>query len=288
MVHLQNELLAIDISTKGAELQRVHHLQHAFDYLWHADPEHWGKHAPVLFPIVGALKDNTYLFANRAYSLSRHGFARDKTFEVKEQSNDSVAFQLQADATTKEVYPFDFTLVIRYTLQANKLINTYEVTNNDRDTMMFSIGGHPAFNVPLQPGIAYHEYYLEFSHAETAPRWPLHNNLVKTHPQPLLNNQTTLPLSHDLFKEDAVVFKQLRSTSVSLKSHRSRHGLTMQFEGFPYLGIWAPVDAPFVCIEPWCGLADSLHHNQQLAAKEGINALNPGDTWIKSWDVTFW
>lgn len=154
--------------------------------------------------------------------------------------------------------------------------------------MYFSVGGHPAFRVPLEAGPEYRDYFLEFSEAETADRWPLSQNLVGTHPKSFLQNERIIPLSHDLFLEDAVILKKLRSSSVSLRSSASHHGATLHFADFPYLGIWAPPEAPFVCLEPWQGLADSLYHNQQINEKEGICVLEPGETWSRGWAVECW
>jgi galactose mutarotase-like enzyme len=287
MIRIENEKLTISINAKGAELHSIENKELTLEYLWGGDPEYWGKHAPVLFPIVGTLKEDTYYFEGKAYNLSRHGFAREMKFDTLSHDNTKASFELKSNSETKEAFPFEFVLRIHYSLEGNKLVNKYEVVNNDEKTLYFSIGGHPAFNVPLQEGSTYNDYYLEFDTAETVPRWPLHDGLIRTQPEDFLHNERKIYLSHNLFAKDAIVLKHLKSKTVSLRSGASKHGLTMTIEGFPYLGIWAAPEAPFVCIEPWCGIADSLHHNQQLVSKEGIIVLETGNSWTKAWDVSF-
>ena len=287
MIQLNNKTLQVNIHPQGAELQSIFHLQHQLEYLWNANPEYWGKHAPVLFPIVGQLKENTYAYNQKLYSLPRHGFARDRAFDLVHQNESSATFQLNSDEATFSAYPFPFSFQIKYALSGNELTNEYSVKNTDNETLLFSVGGHPAFKVPFVEDTRYEDYYLEWEHPETIDRWPLQDGLLNTHPLPFLQQQNTIPLSHDLFKKDAVVLKHPKSTSISLQSHRTKHGLTMHFDGFPYFGIWAAKEAPFVCLEPWCGIADSLYHNGQLAEKEGIIHLPPHQTWSKAWRVSF-
>mgnify|MGYP003575245895 FL=1 len=289
MTYLENEQLSITINAKGAELQKITKkgTETETDYLWNANPAYWGKHSPILFPIVGTLKEDTYYYEGKAYHLSRHGFARDKTFEVTAAEKTSACFELKSNAATKEVYPFDFLLQVKYTLEGSKLTTRYKVANKGADAMYFSIGGHPAFNVPLEEGLKYSDYYLELDTAETAGRWPLQNGLLKIEPHPMLDNEWKIPLSYELFCNDAIVLKNLKSKTVTLKSDAGDRALTMNIEGFPYLGIWAAPDAPFVCIEPWCGITDSVDHNQELPCKEGIITLQAGEEWEKEWWATF-
>jgi galactose mutarotase-like enzyme len=284
---IENEFLTVSLAPKGAELQSIYNKQTQLDYLWSGDPKYWGKHAPVLFPIVGTLKDNIYRYQELTYTLARHGFARDMEFTVIDHQKSAASFELRSSKTTLANFPFPFILRIHYLLDGNKLINQYEVVNPSDEQMLFSIGGHPAFNVPLEAGLTYEDYYLEFSELETRSRWTLENNLLKDE-EPFLMSNSVIPLSHSLFSSDAIILKQPLSREISLKSDKSAHGLTMTIGDFPFLGIWAAPQAPFVCIEPWCGLADSVYHNQDLEQKEGIMFLGPESTWSKSWDVSFW
>lgn len=287
MLSIENQQLRITLHPKGAELQSIYHKGHQTDYLWSGDPAFWGKHSPLLFPIVGTLKDNTYHYEGKSYTLPRHGFARDREFTVESQGPDSIAFLLKSDAATKVNYPFDFELRVIYRLLDAGFTTTYRVDNPAVAPLYFSIGGHPAFRVPLVPGTEYADYYLEFDKPEKAPRWPIsRDGLIETRPGPLLNDTRTLPLKKELFAKDALVLKHPASGGVALRSARTPRGLKMDFPGFPFLGIWAAPNADFVCIEPWCGIADPVDSRQQLTEKEGIHRLEPGGRFERSWTLT--
>ena len=255
--------------------------------MWSGDPAFWSKHSPLLFPIVGTLKDNTYYYQGKPYSLPRHGFARDREFEVESHPADAITFLLRSDDATRASYPFEFELRVIYRLLAEGLSTTYQVKNPAKETLYFSVGGHPAFQVPLVPDTAYQDYYLAFDRKETAPRWPISGDgLIVSQPQALLQDTATLPLTKDLFAKDALVFKHLASSGVTLRSAKTERGLRMDFPGFPFLGIWAAPKADFVCIEPWCGIADSVNSDQQYVDKEGINRLEAGGVFERTWTLT--
>jgi galactose mutarotase-like enzyme len=287
MFTIENQQIKAVIKAKGAELTQLFHKEHELDYLWHGDPAVWGKHSPVLFPIVGTLKNNTYFYNDLSYQLPRHGFARDKQFAVEEQTADTITFLLRSDAETHTIYPFMFEFRIRYTLFENALAVTYEVVNAGKDTMYFSVGAHPAFKLPLVSGTAYTDYYLQFNQSETAPRWPISaDGLIEQSPLPLLEDTNLLKLSKTLFQKDALVLKGMASSIVTLGSNKTPHGFRFDYPGFPFFGIWAAKNADFVCIEPWCGIADSVNTNQRLEDKEGINKLAADETFTRTWTVT--
>lgn len=285
LITLQNKELLIEINSQGAELQRVFHNEYQLDYMWNADPAFWSKRSPVLFPIVGQLKDNSYQYKGHNYHLPRHGFAREKEFMAEHVSGNEVTFLLLSNEDTLQVYPFDFEFRIHYSLRENTLNVCYDVFNTGRETMYFSVGGHPAFKVPLVANTTYTDYYLELEQMETIDRLSLQNGLLDQ-AIPLLHFEKHIPLSHQLFHHDAIVLKNLKSNHISLKSDKTPHGLNFNFEGFPYLGIWAAKDADFVCIEPWHGIADSITHNGLLQEKEGILKSEPGHRWQDSWELT--
>lgn len=288
-VTLENEDLKIVVKSKGAELFSVTGKNSLLEYIWSGDPEVWGKTSPILFPIVGTLKNNTYLYHDKSYKLSRHGFARDSEFEIAEHDDQHAVFLLKDSAGSFENYPFTFELFIKYSLDKNLLKVTYEVKNTGTTGMYFSIGGHPAFKVPLTADTTYEDYFLEFNAFETAGRWPISKDgLIEQEPLPFFGNSSRVSLSHKLFEKDALVFKDLNSDRVALKTATHGHGLEFNFEGFPFLGLWAAKGGNFVCIEPWCGIADSVDHNQELICKEGIEKLFPGCTWSRQWAVRFY
>ena len=288
MRSIQNTRLKILIDEKGAELKSAFHLQNRLEYIWGSDPAYWAKSSPVLFPIVGELKNKTYVYNGKEYSLPRHGFARDKMFTVSKQSEASITFSIQSDESTLAVYPFPFTFSIIYTLNDDALQVTYQVHNTGGNEMLFSVGGHPAFKVPLVEGTKYDDYRLAFEKEENLDRWPISKEgLIEKEPQHLLHQGNELPLSKELLKNDALVFKHLQSRFVKLISDKTPHGLHFDFTGFPYLGIWAAPGADFVCIEPWKGIADSVDADGQLQHKEGIVALSVGEEFKLSWNVQF-
>ena len=173
-------------------------------------------------------------------------------------------------------------------VQDNSLRVSYHVSNISSADMFFSVGGHPAFKVPLIGGTFYEDYYLEFNEEETTPRWPISKDgLIEKIPQPLLHQTNMLPLTKELFLKDAIVLKKPTSSVVTLRSDKTAHGFDFDFGDFPYLGIWAAKNADFVCIEPWCGIADSVDTNQQLIDKEGINKLSSGEIFERSWVAAF-
>ncbi|MBL7762310.1 MAG: aldose 1-epimerase family protein [Chitinophagaceae bacterium] len=284
---ISNEILEVNIIKRGAELKSIVSKSTGLEYMWNADPAFWAKTSPVLFPIVGTLKNDTYYYEGKAYKLGRHGFAREKEFTVTAQTAASVTFTLVTDESTLKNYPFHFRFDITYEVINNTLSVTYKVLNTGNTKLLFSVGGHPAFKVPFVEGTEYTDYYLQFEKKETTGRWPISKDgLIETKPVSLLENTDRIPLSKELFLQDALVFKNLKSSKVSLKSSATSHGLLFDYTGFPFLGIWAAKNADFVCIEPWCGIADSVSTDQQLKNKEGINKLDAGDAFERSWSVS--
>lgn len=283
MIQIKNDHLEVAISEKGAELQSIQ--LNTLEYLWQADSNYWAKHSPVLFPIIGELRDGKYIFDNKEYHLPRHGFARDKIFDAKQTSETSAVFTLRSNAETLAVYPFQFIFQLQYEIKQHTLYCSYIVQNvNERD-MYFSVGGHPAFRVPLNENLQYDDYVLAFDKDSTLQRFLLDNGLTNDKTETVALDDKKLHLKSSLFYNDAIVLKHIGSNQIKLYSEKDKHGLKFMFEGFPYFGIWAAKDAPFLCLEPWCGIADTIHHNYQLTDKEGINQLAAGATWKRTWSV---
>ena len=283
MISLQNDKLSVAIHEKGAELQSIQ--LNNVEYLWQADAAFWGKHSPVLFPIVGELKDGKYIFDNKEYKLSRHGFARDKIFAAEQSSDTTVTFSLKSDESTLTVYPFPFIFSVEYRIDDATLFCTYHIKNTGNADMYFSVGGHPAFKVPLINNLQYTDYYLQFNNDEVLNRYVLHEGLTGNDTEEIILKDKTLQLHPSLFYADAIVLKHIKSNSIKLFSNKNEHGLLFTFNDFPYFGIWAAKDAPFVCLEPWCGIADNIHHDHQLISKEGINKLAANESWQRTWSV---
>jgi galactose mutarotase-like enzyme len=286
MFVLENQLLKVAVNPIGAELDSVFHKEFGLEYMWSGNSNFWGKKSPVLFPIVGSLKENTYYFEGNKYQLSRHGFARERVFILEKQDDISLLFTLQYDSETLKKYPFKFLFQIKYMLVENKLKVTYIVENQSLTTMPFSVGAHPAFKIPLVDDTTYKDYFLEINKKETFGRYPLSiDGLIESKANNFLENDSKIPLKKELFYADAVVIKDMKSTKMSIKSEKTPHGLTMDFEGFPYFGIWAAKDAPFACLEPWCGIADTVLTTQNIVEKEGINLLKAGSVFERTWSI---
>lgn len=285
MIILENEKLRAEISPKGAELQSLVNKETGIEYMWSGDVAYWSKHSPVLFPIVGSLKEDTYFYKDKTYHLPRHGFARERIFLKDQLSVDEAVFSLSQDAETLAVYPFAFLLKLRYRLQQNTLTCTYEVSNTGYDELLFSVGAHPAFAVPMVKDTAYTDYYLQLNAEERLHRWKLQAGLIDDDAQPLPMQNSSLPLVHELFYEDAIVLKNMQSNRITLGCTKHPHGFNFHFDNFPFFGIWAAKNANFICLEPWCGIADSINHNQQLKNKEGIITLAANTNWQRNWMV---
>ncbi len=286
MFTLENDRLKVIVSPKGAELKSIYSKETELEYLWNGNPEFWPKTSPVLFPIVGSLKNNTYYYQDKPYQLSRHGFARDMEFELTSQHDTLLQFTLKDTPETRQKYPFAFQLDIIYKIEESTLSVTYKVYNPSDDDMFFSIGGHPAFKVPIENHLHYEDYYFEFERMENALRWMISSEgLINPAAVSFMSNDNILQVTRELFSNDAVVMKHLNSNKVILKSEKSNHGIEFSFPRFPFLGLWTGNNGNFVCIEPWCGIADSTITDQQLIHKEGINLLTGKSAFAREWSV---
>jgi len=270
---LENAGLRIAVKEKGGELCSLFKKSTQTEYIWQAGPDYWNRHAPVLFPIVGALKDGIYYHEGKSYKMGQHGLARDLPFQLLEKKSNELVYSLKSSPYTLERYPFEFELQIIYTLEGNRLTTTYRVINPSGKALYFSIGGHPAFNCPLHEGEKRSDYQLAFEQPETISIQRIINGFRNGAWELILDGQQNLPIADGLFEKDALVFKGLKSSSVTLQKG-SQPMLTLDFAGFPYLGVWSKsAQSPFVCIEPWFGVTDNTRHNQQFVEKEGVVAL---------------
>jgi galactose mutarotase-like enzyme len=283
---IENDFLKIEVSSSGAELKSILNKRDQKEYLYQGNTPYWPRRAPVLFPIVGKLNQNKYRYNGRVYEMGQHGFARDKNFELLDKRSDAVLFSLKSSLETYKVYPFEFELQIRYSLVVNRLLVDYEVINTDKNDLLFTIGAHPGFVCPLNSNEKFSDYYIEFQREETADRFLLDDGLFNGKTEKILNNEKVLNLSDDLFKKDAIVLKDLKSYSLKLKSHTSSYQLKIDFSGFRYLGIWKKPEAPFLCIEPWVGIADKKNFNGEMKEKEGIKKLKEGERFTAGFMVT--
>jgi galactose mutarotase-like enzyme len=275
IISISNSQLSATINTLGAELISL--IKSNKNYIWQLDETYWNKTSPILFPIVGRLKNDSYEFNGKMYHLARHGFARNMEFSFDKKSDSQVIFELNESEETKINYPFDFKLLIAYTLIENELVIEYFVRNQSDEVLPFSIGAHPAFSVSDK----FENYSLQFNKEDLFETHHLENESFNGKTTLLEVKNNVIALNYALFEKDALVFKQLKSNEVILKNNE-KAVLKVNYNHFPYLGIWTKENAPFLCIEPWCGLADSSNHNGDFEEKEGINLLPAGEDFLRA------
>lgn len=285
MITIQNDKLRATFNNLGAELVSLINIETGKEIMWSGNPDFWSGISPVLFPIIGALKNEQYIFDDQTYELPRHGFARRRIFAVKESSENEVVFELTSDEESLKIYPFQFSLEIKYTLAANKLTVDYLVKNLSQKQMYFSLGAHPGFAIDTENGLNYNDYEIAFSNDDELQIHPLVDNLISNQTQTIDLENKVLPLSYELFSKDALVMTNMRSKELILRNNKNHHKVIFIFSNFPYFGIWAAKNADFVCLEPWQGIADLENHNQQLTEKFGILRLEKGGDWTANWAV---
>lgn len=287
---IENDLLKVCISEKGAELTSILSKKEKTEFLWQADPAVWGRHAPILFPIVGKLKEDRYAFNGKDYPMSQHGFARDLSFQVIQQEENHLRFSLTDDEETWNHFPFHFRLEIDYRLEGNKLYTGYFVTNLDEaETMYFSIGAHPGLKVPLEEKTVFEDYVIEISPSLDRRLFPVTSEVLINRPEINKTKQAHFPLSREWFKDGVIILETLDEIQVTLKSTKSEKKVVFRYQEMPYLGIWSPYPntGDFVCIEPWCGIADMVDTNGELTQKEGIHSLAPQAVFERAFEMQF-
>lgn len=283
---LVSDQLRVLINYFGAELNSIKN-NVGTEYLWQTDPHVWPRHAPVLFPVVGKLKDNSFTFQGNNYSLGQHGFARDLEFQLIREDVSSCVFELSSTAETKKKFPFDFIFRICYSLKAATLITRYEVVNPSSELLYFSVGAHPGFRCPLLPGEKFEDYYLEFEH-NNFQLTELSDGLRMKTRKALRAENNRMFLTTDLFDKDALVFEDQQINRISLRSSISESKLTLDCSGWPYFGIWTKKNCrDFICLEPWYGIADPLDGAQNLESKDGIIRLEKGKEFKCEFSTTF-
>jgi galactose mutarotase-like enzyme len=286
MTILSNSELSVSVKNAGAELTSISNKNSGIEYLWKGESSVWGRQSPILFPIVGRLQGNSYISNHQTYLLPQHGFARDMEFSVKESQSDKIVLSLVYNEETLKKYPYKFELQVSYSLKGRKLTVGYKVINLQETTLFFSIGAHPGFTCPVFENEKYEDYYLEFNKPETLSLHILQEGLISNKTVPFLKEEKKIPLSYELFKNDALVFKNYKSDFISLKHKDKGEIFKFHFAGYPFLGIWSK-PGPFVCIEPWYGIADFVDHKGILEEKTGIQSIPKGGMFECEWAVEF-
>lgn len=236
---------------------------------------------------MGSVANNQYTYGGRQYTLKNHGFARDSEFAVAQESGDAVTYRMVSSQESLAMYPFRFVLEVSYRLEGSTVVVGYHVENADEKEMVFSIGAHPAFNSPIVAGDSFEDYFLEFEKFETLDRQYVNaaNLLIAGKSEPFLRNERIKPLSPGMFDDGAFILDGVKSSSVALKGRKTGKSVTVSFRGFPQMGIWAPPGAPFVCIEPWYGIAESTDFTGDLAQKKAALRLEPGGVFESEYRI---
>lgn len=285
---IRNGRLAVDIAARGAELQSIQDEQ-GTEYLWQGDEQIWPDRALNIFPYVARLQDGTYQYKGQKYQLPIHGFLKNSELEALDIENDSVTFQLLSSMVTRKLYPFDFTLRLQYTLCDSQLRITETIRNEGSEPMYFGLGGHPGFIVPVAGEGEFSDWYLEFAKEAQPVRIGFGDTLLRNGddvPYPLVK-QKILPLTHELFDDDAIILKDM-AHKVTLKSAKSRHRITVEYPQMDYLGIWhrPQTAAAYVCIEPWASLPGREGVCEDLTVQPDLISLPAGQTYRNRWTIT--
>jgi galactose mutarotase-like enzyme len=275
---ISNEKLSVAIDSVGAELLNIR--ANGIEYLWQGDPAFWPRRAPVLFPVVCACPGDAYIYRGKQYAMGCHGFARFQEFTLGFSDTIHAAYELVSSPTTRVNYPFDFKLSLEYRLDGNAIITDHAVTNIGDDVMFFSLGIHPGFNTPLVPGDTKEDYDIILEREETATRRLMRETKTAYDLADEAFTGSHISIDEGTFSRRAIVLSNIQSREVTLVSRVSRHGVTMRFNDMPCLAIWSSsAAAPFVCLEPWCGLPARAGSSPALESKEGIRALAHGKTF---------
>ena len=278
IITIKDNNYSASINSNGAELFKFK--KDKTNYIWTIDEQFWNKTSPILFPIVGRLKNDSYTLNGIEYKLPRHGFARGCEFEVVHKKENEVLFSLRESEETLKMFPFEFELQIRYTLVESKLTISYEVINHSENSMPFNIGAHPAFAMTGN----FEDYSLQFNKDENFETHHLENELFNGKTTFVESRIGNILLSYSLFEKDALVFKHIKSYEVSILKENNPY-LKINFEGFPFLGIWTKQNAPFLCIEPWYGHADEKISNGNIYTKKDVQILNPKDIFKANFSI---
>ena len=284
MNKLENDFLIIETTKSGAELTKIFSKDKNKEILWNGDSKYWGRHSPILFPIVGRLKDNETIIDNKVYNMTQHGFARDMDFDLVDITNDSISYKLTSNENTKKYYPYSFELIVTYKLINNNVNIYWQVKNTDSKEMYFSIGAHPAFNIESN----IEDYYLEFNTRNNVENITLNGPFNDKYTK--VDTLDKLNLSPEVFINDAIIYTNI--DEIKLKSKNDNFFINVSFKDFPLVGIWSPfykdtnTIAPFICIEPWYGLCDSINSDKIFKNKSFINKLKSKESFYTSYSIS--
>ena len=284
---ISNGILEISVNNFGAELSSLKTVADNLQFLWQGDAKYWTGQSYNLFPLIGGLVDNKYQFNGNTYELNSHGFARNSEFQLYEKTDKTLVYKLTHSEATLKQYPFEFEFYVSYTLEGNSLLHGYKVVNLSRSEMLFSLGAHPGFNCPLYENESITDYKIVFEKAETLTSRIKEGKTLSGERIDFMENENIKPLSHQLFYRGAAILDAVKSNWLVIENDVNNHSIRVDFEGFPYLGIWSAAnDAPFVCIEPWFGLDSTKSDSYDFTLKEGLQKLSSGNSFQCEYKIT--
>ncbi|QHI69050.1 aldose 1-epimerase family protein [Tichowtungia aerotolerans] len=281
MIKIENKYFSAGIRLKGAELASLHHKASGCELIWQADPAIWGGSAPILFPIIGKLKNDKTTINGTEYEIPKHGLIRHMDAMPVEQTEDSVRLRFESNVQTLEKYPFPFVFDAIFRLTESGLAVDYEVTNSGDETMRFTLGSHPAFALDEVMGSS-----IEFSQPETLDLYGLNSKgLIFKRVSRWFKRETRIQLTDRIFNDDALIFQNIKSHSIRLNTAGDRPDLEVDMRNHPHLGIWAKPGAKFVCIEPWYGFNDASKSDGVFKNKPAMLTLSAGKTLQTGYSV---
>ncbi len=286
---LENDVLRVEIDSFGAELKSVLSKETGLEYMWQGDPTFWGRTSPVLFPFVGSLKNKEYIHEGKHYPMGQHGFARDMEHTFVSKTEEEIWFELLSNEDTLEKYPFAFKLMIGYQLKDNAVKVLWRVENPAEETMYFSIGAHPAFNCPIHGEEKKAGYSMYFGgvdeihhHGNTAAGMALREDLI------LELNEGKVLITEEFFDRCTYMVEDHQCGSVGIVDPAGRRYITVEFD-MPLFAVWSPEkkQAPFICIEPWCGRCDAEDFDGELKDREFTNVLESKEKFATEYTMIF-
>jgi len=283
MIHyIENESMKVGVKEYGCELTSIYSKNDSYEYLWQGDESIWYGQSPILFPIVGRLIDDKYTLNNTEYTMPKHGFARKTEWTLLSKEDDSMSFILSESEDTLKIFPYEFDLIVTYTINENTLTVNHCVVNKNDKEMYFSLGAHPGFNCKIGDRLVF-----DTKECLSTEKIDLVNSLRLPETYPVLNNETDIIITQDIFNEDALILHGIKSENITLIHNDNKHTVKFNLGKAPYLGIWAKPGAPYVCIEPWFGVNDSFTKKNDFSEKDAINKLDSEDIFNFTWKATF-
>lgn len=275
----ENEYVSIAVKQLGAELSSFKSKETGIEYLWQSNPDVWAGQSPILFPIVGTVLDNKYRVDGKEYEMFRHGIARRRNFELKEQGEGYLILTQSWNEESLKAYPYKYIFDIEFRLEGKKLTVTHTIKNDDNKTIYFSIGAHPGFNCKIGD-------WLEFEENETLTCEKITpDSILDGKFYPTLNDSKRFDITADVFADDAHILSGMKSDTVYLKSDFRPQVIKFNFGKVPYLGLWAKPGAEYVCIEPWYGLNDSYEKKADFSEKRDIQKIATDEEFIFPWSA---